>query len=90
MARQFLRFKDLQELGVVQNRPTLQRWIDVEGFPPGRMLGRNTRAWTSVEIEEWVASRPTAVPGRAPPPLLRKERDDVSRGKETERWRGGA
>jgi hypothetical protein len=29
----------------VRNWPTLLRLIDEEGFPPGAMLGRNTRAW---------------------------------------------
>ena len=53
-----LRFADLKAMGIVGNWPTLKRWIDSEGFPPGRMLGKNTRAWTESEINEWIAGRP--------------------------------
>ena len=55
-----LRFADLKSRGVVANWVTLRRWIDREGFPPGRMVGPNTRAWTEDEIETWLASRPIA------------------------------
>ncbi len=54
-----LRFSDLQARGVVNNWVTLRRWIDREGFPTGRMLGPNTRAWSEDEIAAWIASRPT-------------------------------
>ena len=54
-----LRFSDLKARGIVGNWMTLKRWIDREGFPPGVMLGPNTRAWTKSEIEQWLANRPT-------------------------------
>ena len=38
-----LRFKHLQERGIVNNRVTLCRWKSLYGFPPGRMIGANTR-----------------------------------------------
>lgn len=60
MAKTFLRFRDLKDRGLVFNWPTLLRWIEFEGFPPGRRLGPNTRAWTAEEVEAWVASRPVA------------------------------
>lgn len=60
-----LRFKDLQERGVVPNRVTLKNWIDSGNFPPGRLIGPNTRAWTDVEIAAYLESRPT---GRKPWP----------------------
>jgi Prophage CP4-57 regulatory protein (AlpA) len=53
-----LRFKDLKERGIVGNWVTLIRWIDENSFPPGRMLGPNTRVWTEFEIAEWIESRP--------------------------------
>lgn len=56
----FLRFCDLVACGLVNNRVTLSRWIATEGFPPGRLLGPNTRAWTEDEISSWVESRPIA------------------------------
>ncbi|RUX27240.1 hypothetical protein EOA13_21230 [Mesorhizobium sp. M7A.F.Ca.US.011.01.1.1] len=61
----FLRFKDLQSRGIVQNWPTLLDWVKFEGFPPGRYFGANTRVWADDEIEAWVASRPLANNGEA-------------------------
>ena len=46
-----LRFKDLKERGIVNNRATLSRRIREHGFPPGFLLGPNSRAWTEDEIE---------------------------------------
>ena len=54
-----LRFDDLKQRKIVHNHVTLKRWIEKEGFPPGILLGPNTRAWRESEIEEWLASRPT-------------------------------
>jgi predicted DNA-binding transcriptional regulator AlpA len=56
----YLRFRDLVAAGLISNWPTLLRWIEDEGFPPGRYLAPNTRAWTTTEIEAWLASRPLA------------------------------
>lgn len=54
-----LRFRDLKVRGILKNHVTLGRWVANEGFPPGRMLGPNTRVWLESEIEAWLASRPT-------------------------------
>ena len=54
-----LRYADLKRMKLVSNHPTLQRWIENEGFPPGVMLGPNTRAGRRSWIEQWLASRPT-------------------------------
>jgi predicted DNA-binding transcriptional regulator AlpA len=54
----FLRFKELKERGIVGNWPTLLAWVEHEGFPPGRWLGPNSRAWSEEEVAEWLASRP--------------------------------
>ena len=53
MAKQYLRFKDLKARRIVDNRTTLARWIKNHGFPPGALIGPNTRAWTDEEIEAW-------------------------------------
>jgi predicted DNA-binding transcriptional regulator AlpA len=60
MLSRLLRFRDLKARGLVNNWVTLNRWIQEQGFPPGRLLGPNTRVWTEAEIEAWVASRPVA------------------------------
>ena len=59
----YLRFNDLRERRIVDNRTTLYRWIKERGFPPGILLGPNTRAWTEEEVEAWLAER---VAERAP------------------------
>jgi predicted DNA-binding transcriptional regulator AlpA len=56
----YLRFADLKRMGIVNNWQTLKRWIRDQSFPPGIMLGGNTRAWREDEIEAWLASRPIA------------------------------
>jgi hypothetical protein len=74
----WLRFKDLRERGTVKSRAEL-KWLQENcGFPLGRMLGPNTRAWDEkTEIEPWEASRPTATkpvpksPGRPRKPTDR-------------------
>ena len=53
-----LRFRDLKDRRIVGNHVTLKRWIEREGFPPGRMLGPNTRVWRESEIDAWLDSRP--------------------------------
>ena len=65
MTPTLLRFSDLKARGVVHNWVTLQRWIEHEGFPPGRLLGPNTRAGTDDEIAQWLAERPAS---RTPEP----------------------
>ena len=52
-----LRFADLKKRGIVLNRPTLYRWIASEGFPPGILLGDNSRAWRESDVEAWLDSR---------------------------------
>jgi predicted DNA-binding transcriptional regulator AlpA len=62
----FLRFRDLQEAGIVASWPMLSRRIERDGFPPGRKLGPNTRVWTEQEVRAWLDSRPTT--RKAAPP----------------------
>ena len=52
-----LRFSDLRDRGIVNNRVTLARWIAQIGFPSGIKLGANTRVWTEKEIDEWIDAR---------------------------------
>jgi hypothetical protein len=57
----------LKARGVVNNWPTLVNRINKYGFPPGRLIGPNARAWTEEEVEAWIAARPVArkpAPGR--------------------------
>ena len=54
-----LRFKDLRERGIINNWPMLKRRIERDGFPVGRLIGANSRAWIEEDVEKWVKSRPT-------------------------------
>jgi hypothetical protein len=56
-----LRFKDLKELGIVNNWPQLGNLVDNEGFPPGRLLSPNVRAWNEDQILAWLESRPVGM-----------------------------
>jgi predicted DNA-binding transcriptional regulator AlpA len=56
----YLRFRDLKARGIVSNWPTLQNRIQKFGFPRGRLIGPNARAWTEEEVEAWINSRPIA------------------------------
>ena len=60
MVPRYLRFRDLKERGIVSNRVTLGSWIQNQGFPPGRLIGPNARAWTEAEISDYLKRRPTA------------------------------
>ncbi len=56
----YLRFEDLRQRGIVGNRVTLGNWIRDHGFPAGLLAGPNSRLWPEDEVEQWLASRPTA------------------------------
>ena len=62
MPKKWLRFPDLKARGLVNSWPALTNKIRTQGFPPGRMLGPNTRAWSIEEIEGYEESRPIAGP----------------------------
>ena len=60
----WLRFGDLKARNVVKSWAQLKRLVENYGFPPGRMLSPNVRAWTDDEIDEWLETRPI----EGPPP----------------------
>ncbi|WP_373503647.1 helix-turn-helix transcriptional regulator [Aestuariivirga sp.] len=62
MVTQFLRFKDLKARGIVASWPSLRYKIDHNGFPPGRYIGPNSRAWTVEEVQAWIDALPTENP----------------------------
>ena len=52
-----LRFADLKEAGIVSNWPQLGRLIKNSNFPPGYLLGPQTRVWDAPDIEAWLQHR---------------------------------
>jgi predicted DNA-binding transcriptional regulator AlpA len=54
----FVRYRDLVAAGITASWTQLLRLIESEGFPSGRMLSPNTRAWTVDEIAGWLDARP--------------------------------
>ena len=71
----YLRFADLEERGITNSRPALKYRIENFGFPPGRLIGPNTRAWTEAEVEEYLAkcqTAPKATPEPSPTALPRR------------------
>ena len=64
MVNRVLRYTDLQEAGIVNNRATLYRWIKDHGFPQGILLGSNSRGWLESDVAKWLQARPaTMEPG---------------------------
>ena len=53
-----LRFRHLKERGIADSWPQLRRLMQHQGFPPGRLLGPQTRVWSEEEIDAWFAARP--------------------------------
>lgn len=53
----YYRFADLKAAGIVDNRQTLSRWIQKQGFPAGVKLGPNSRAWAASEVEAYLERR---------------------------------
>ena len=63
MSSRFVRFRDLKARGIVDSWPQLNNLIKKYGFPRGRMLSPNVRAWDEEkEIEPSLASRPAVSP----------------------------
>jgi predicted DNA-binding transcriptional regulator AlpA len=60
MVTQFLRYKDLEAKGIVRSWTALRYKIKNNGFPPGRYIGPNSRAWTVDEVQAWIDALPTA------------------------------
>lgn len=56
MPKKYLRYTNLVERQIVNNRTTLGRWIKQYGFPCGILLGPHTRAWPENEVEAWLES----------------------------------
>jgi predicted DNA-binding transcriptional regulator AlpA len=80
--RKRLRYCDLVALGIVANRITLRNWIRDRGFPPGLLLGPNTRTWGEDEVEAWIASRPISPKGT---PVIAARRGRPPKAKAPER-----
>ena len=76
MPKTFVRFPALKKRGFVTSWTQLKQRIERDGFPPGRMIGPNTRAWTEEEIDAWAESRPVAGPE---PRGAAKQRRDKAR-----------
>ncbi len=57
----FLRQTDLAERKISATHQSTQHLQATQGFPLGRLLGPNTRVWTTDEINAWLATRPVEV-----------------------------
>ena len=67
--RRYLRYADLQRLGVVSNRGTLAYWIKHGQFPAGiRLAGPRGRTlvWSAAEIAEHLERAAERQHGKAP------------------------
>ena len=58
---QFLRYRDLDALGIVWTRKHLRTLVRKGIFPPPVQLGANTIVWKRSDIEDFLAERPVGV-----------------------------
>lgn len=58
-SKALIKFKHLQQRGIVNSFAQLKNLIDRHGFPSGFFLGSNSRVWFEADIDEWIANRPT-------------------------------
>jgi hypothetical protein len=80
MPKSWLRFSDLKARGIVKSWTQLKRLIELYGFPAGRMVSPNIRAWTDEEIDEYVESCPVEGP---PPRGAAKQKHERKRKADT-------
>jgi predicted DNA-binding transcriptional regulator AlpA len=57
--RRYLRFAELRAIGLVSNRPTLDRWVKNGFFPAPLRLGPRVLIWDVEEIRALLAKRAT-------------------------------
>ena len=60
IGRRYLRYAEIEALGLCDNRGSLQNWIDAGGFPRGiRIPGPagKTLVWHAVEVARLIAQR---------------------------------
>jgi predicted DNA-binding transcriptional regulator AlpA len=60
LGRRYLRYHEIEALGLCDNRGSLQNWIDAGGFPRGiRIPGPagKTLVWLAIEVARLVAQR---------------------------------
>ena len=56
----FIRFQDLKARGIAKSWTQLGHLQKHHGFPEGRLLSPQIRAWTEEEVAAWLKTRPTA------------------------------
>jgi predicted DNA-binding transcriptional regulator AlpA len=71
MVTQFLRYRDLEDKGIVRSWAALRYKIKHNNFPTGRYIGPNSRAWTVEEVQDWI----DALPSEKPNTKLRAEHE---------------
>jgi prophage regulatory protein len=52
-----LRYLNLKENNVVNNRMTLMRWVKSGDFPQPIRIGKNSIAWRESDVEAWLERR---------------------------------
>jgi len=70
-ARYLLRYWEMEEAGIVTDRMTLRRWMNLkqDPFPQPLVLSGNSVAWRADEVFAWLDRRPR---GRAPQPARQR------------------
>jgi len=60
LGRRYLRYAELEALGLVDNRASLKNWMDSGGFPRGIKIPGpygKTLVWLAIEVAQLIAQR---------------------------------
>jgi predicted DNA-binding transcriptional regulator AlpA len=74
--RRFLRYRELEELGLVDNRATLDLWIEKGAFPRGLKIPGpygKTLVWSVCELAHLLAQRVAERDAETIPPTIEVE-----------------
>jgi hypothetical protein len=63
----FITQDDLQQRKISSSAKQTRYLTEKHGFPIGRMISPNIRAWTEQEIADWLKARPTEAHCNIPP-----------------------
>ena len=77
-----LRFNGLKAKNIVKNRVQLDRMQRLYGFPKGRLLSPNVRAWTEDEIDTWLDDRPVENTAPLKGAILKRQQASMAKARE--------
>ena len=85
LGRRYLRYAELEQIGICDNRASLENWIKAGGFPAGIKIPSRygkTLVWHAVEVARHIAQRVAERDASSASPQLKRPGDEPGRSKE--------